>query len=141
MKHGVFDSIDAPRASYSSSSSSSLPLSPESSALMAADPFPSGLRRPDGALMPPHRIRMLPPFLDWPEPRCVRAGVHACPCLCACASLRFFFLFTGAALKALRLRRYLAGHAADPVSLAEPVNSSRATDGNTGLHLMRGRRI
>lgn len=61
-----------------------LSLPPESSALMAADPFPSGLRRPDGAFMPRHGIRMLPRFLDQSKPPCLR------PCMSASQS--WFFL-------------------------------------------------
>lgn len=87
---------------------------------------------------------MLLPFLDQSKLRCVRACIHVNH-VYVCVRVRKFFclflFFTGAALQALRLGRYLAGHTADPVSLAELVNSSWGTAGQPGLHLMRGRRI
>lgn len=102
---------------------SSLPLCPESSLLMAADPFISTLRQPDGALMSRHCIRTLP-FLDQAKLLCVRVCVWVFPVYWCCSS-------------GTPLWRYLAGHAADPVSLAELGNTSLVGDGPTGVQLMR----
>lgn len=97
----------------------SLSFCPESSLLIAADPFISSLRLPDEALMPRHSIGMQP-CPDQAKLLCARVHVSLYWC---CSS-------------STPLWRCLAGQTADPMSLAGSVDNSWVDGGHTRLQLM-----